>query len=237
MVGCSGTGEESQLIRSYFLASRVDDRATLGNLAMVAFDPDTDGTVSTFSVESVTEDQRRALRLRELGEELAGIQAEEQEFRELKKVYQDEHMEAIGRVIEAERADESVGRRDQEVILQRYTTEQNDYGEEVETWSDIGSEWAAIFYGRGSERRQAAMERGAQPATFQMLSNPVTRAPSGLRSMRQRTRHRGSTPDRSPSPSMANPIPPSISPSKCCPLSYLSPTLCMECTTTVPMRF
>ncbi|MAE92976.1 MAG: phage head-tail joining protein [Pelagibaca sp.] len=69
-----------------------------------------------------------------------------------------------------------IGRRDQEVILQRYTTEQNDYGEEVETWSDIGSEWAAIFYGRGSERRQAAMERGAQPATFQMLSNPVTRA-------------------------------------------------------------
>ena len=115
LVGCGGSGEERQLIRSFFLASRVDDRATLGNLAMVAFDPDTDGTVPTFSIENVTEEQRRTLRLGELGEELARIQAEEQEFRERKKVYQDEHMEAIGRVIEAERADENAGRRDQEV--------------------------------------------------------------------------------------------------------------------------
>ncbi|KZY90846.1 MULTISPECIES: head-tail adaptor protein [unclassified Erythrobacter] len=69
-----------------------------------------------------------------------------------------------------------IGRRDQRVTLQRYTTSSNDYGEEVETWGDIGTEWAAVFYGRGSERRQAAMEQGAQPATFQFLSNPVTRS-------------------------------------------------------------
>lgn len=80
-----------------------------------------------------------------------------------------------------------IGRRDQEVILQRYTTEQNDYGEEVETWSDIGSEWAAIFYGRGSERRQAAMEQGSQPANFQFLSNAQTR---GL-TLKDRIEHNG----------------------------------------------
>lgn len=69
-----------------------------------------------------------------------------------------------------------IARRDQRVTLQRYTTSTDSYGEEIATWGDIGSEWAAIYYGRGSERRQAAMEQGAQPATFQFLSNPLTRS-------------------------------------------------------------
>lgn len=68
------------------------------------------------------------------------------------------------------------GRRAQRITLQRYTAAQDDYGEEVQTWADLGDEWAAVFYGRGDERRQAAMEQGAQPATFQMLSNTTTRA-------------------------------------------------------------
>lgn len=73
------------------------------------------------------------------------------------------------------------GRRDQLVELQRAGTTQDQYGEEIQAWppdggSILGTEWAAIFYGRGDERRQAAMEQGSQAATFQMLSNPITRA-------------------------------------------------------------
>lgn len=70
----------------------------------------------------------------------------------------------------------TAGRRDQLVTLQRYTTTQDDYGEETQTWADLGDEWAAVFFGRGSERRQAAQEQATQIATFQMLSNPVTAA-------------------------------------------------------------
>lgn len=69
----------------------------------------------------------------------------------------------------------TAGRRDQLVTLQRYTTTQDDHNEEVQTWETIGTEWAAVFYGRGDERRQAAMEQGQQPATFQMLANDLTR--------------------------------------------------------------
>ena len=47
---CSGTGAERTLIRSYFLAARLNDRVTLNNIAMVAFDPREDGTVRTFSI-------------------------------------------------------------------------------------------------------------------------------------------------------------------------------------------
>lgn len=68
------------------------------------------------------------------------------------------------------------GRRDQLVTLERATTGQDAYGEEISTWGSIGQEWAAVHYGRGSERRQAAMEQGQQPATFGMLSNPITRS-------------------------------------------------------------
>lgn len=70
----------------------------------------------------------------------------------------------------------SAGPRDHLVTLSRAETTQNGYGEEIPTWGSVGTEWAAIFYGRGDERRQAAMEQGKQPATFQMLSNELTRS-------------------------------------------------------------
>lgn len=59
-------------------------------------------------------------------------------------------------------------------MLERFTTTQNDYGEEVETWAAIGQEWANISYGKGSERRQAAMEQASQPATFYVDDNTRT---------------------------------------------------------------
>lgn len=70
----------------------------------------------------------------------------------------------------------TAGKRDQLVTLHRYTATQDDYGEETQAWAPIGQEWAAIYWGRGDERRQAAMEQGAQPATFNLLSNTLTRS-------------------------------------------------------------
>lgn len=71
-----------------------------------------------------------------------------------------------------------IGRRDQLVAIERATVVQDGYGEENETWAAIGSEWAAVYYGNGSERRSAAMEQGRQPADFQMLANPLTQSVS-----------------------------------------------------------
>jgi head-tail adaptor len=78
-------------------------------------------------------------------------------------------------------------RRNQLVTLERFTSTQNDYGEEVEDWGAIGTEWAAVYYGKGSERRQAAMEQGSQPANFQFISNTQTR---GL-TLKDRIEHSG----------------------------------------------
>ncbi|MAG24952.1 hypothetical protein CMI47_05170 [Candidatus Pacearchaeota archaeon] len=82
----------------------------------------------------------------------------------------------------------TAGRRDQLVTLERYSATMNEYNEEVDfVWTPLGQEWAAVYYGKGSERRQAAMEQGSQPANFQFLSNAQTR---GL-TLKDRIEHNG----------------------------------------------
>src|SRR3546814_5319787 len=60
---------------------------------------------------------------------------------------------------------------DQKITLQRFTATQDEYGEEVQTWADLGAERAKKFQGRGDERRAAAREQGTKVATFMMHSN------------------------------------------------------------------
>jgi head-tail adaptor len=62
------------------------------------------------------------------------------------------------------------------VTFQRATASTDAYGEESLTWATLCQEFADVFYGRGDERRQAAMEQGQQPATFQVNSNANTRS-------------------------------------------------------------
>lgn len=61
------------------------------------------------------------------------------------------------------------------MTLRRASAGTDEYNEHEAAWADLGTEWAQVFYGRGDERRQAAAEQGSQAATFQMLSNELTR--------------------------------------------------------------
>lgn len=70
----------------------------------------------------------------------------------------------------------TAGRRDQLVTFERFTATENDYGEQVETWGTYAIAWAAVFYGKGDERRQAAAEQRVQSATFNVLDYAETRA-------------------------------------------------------------
>lgn len=69
----------------------------------------------------------------------------------------------------------SIGRRDTLIAIERATTVQDEYGQETEVWTELGKEWAAVFYGRGDERRQAGQEQGSQTANFNVVSNSMTR--------------------------------------------------------------
>ncbi len=137
-MACSGDSELG-IIRSFFQASRFDDRATLGNMAMVSFDPVENGIASGISVESVGEEQRRPLRMLELVEKVAQVQAEEEDFTRRKQVYQGENMEAITRVLEAEREREDVARRDEEVQV-AWTQWRNETMDQARKISEAQSE-------------------------------------------------------------------------------------------------
>lgn len=143
LAGCGGGGEEQALINSFFRASRFNDRPTLGGISMVAFSPEEDGTVGSFDVENVTEEERRPLRMRELSEALNEVRGARDEFATEMKMYQDENFDAIARVLEAERADEDVGRRDREVQEEwtRYREQQQQHSRAVsEAETALGAE-------------------------------------------------------------------------------------------------
>ena len=64
--GCGAGGPEQNNIQKFFQSSRLRDNVTLGGMALVAFNPNTDGIVEGFSVVSVSEPQVQPLHLKEL---------------------------------------------------------------------------------------------------------------------------------------------------------------------------
>lgn len=67
------------------------------------------------------------------------------------------------------------GDRDTLISFERFTSGQDEYGEQTETWGEIGTSMAKVHYGRGDERRQAAREQASKQATFNVRQNAVTR--------------------------------------------------------------
>ena len=68
------------------------------------------------------------------------------------------------------------GNRPHLVRLQQATITTGTLGGETKTWHDIGTAWAAILYGTGQERREAAQENASQAATFMFDWSPQTAA-------------------------------------------------------------
>ena len=68
------------------------------------------------------------------------------------------------------------GQQTELIELQAATATTDDHNEETQDWSYFAKEWAEVFWGRGSERRQAASEQNQQAATFRVNANSKTRA-------------------------------------------------------------
>ena len=102
VVACSQSGEQ-QLLVKYFQASRMRDNTTLTNIATVSFSPDEDGVFTGLKVVRENPEQRRTLRLKELAAEEEAARLADEEFNKKKKEYQDANLEAIDRVLKAER--------------------------------------------------------------------------------------------------------------------------------------
>jgi hypothetical protein len=112
---CGSSAPEQQILNNFFRASRVRDNTTLANLAAVSFDPRTDGVVQDFEVVSAGEEERRALQIKQLAQEEEQARQQDAEFAKKKKEYQDANLEAIERVVKAERSNATVRGKDAEV--------------------------------------------------------------------------------------------------------------------------
>ena len=142
---CGSTPPEQQVINNFFRASRVRDNSTLANLAAVSFDPRTHGTVQDFELATISEEDRRALQIKELAEAEQKAKQEDADFAKKKKVYQDANIEAIERVVKAERSGTPVAKKDAEVqaAWSKWREEQGQYQKRLsEARARLGSERA-----------------------------------------------------------------------------------------------
>lgn len=58
------------------------------------------------------------------------------------------------------------GDRDEVIRFERASITTDGFGTEISTWFTLRRAWAAVRYGTGEERRAAAVEQTALPATF-----------------------------------------------------------------------
>ena len=68
------------------------------------------------------------------------------------------------------------GPRNRRLVFQRKTVIIDDYGGEIETWTDYAIIWGGVVWGTGAERREAAQLSASQPATFRVLADSDTLA-------------------------------------------------------------
>jgi hypothetical protein len=108
-------GSEQALVGQFFSASRLRDNTSLDNLATVMFDPRTQGTVTSFTVQTVAPEQRSQLPLKALAKAQDDARAEDAAFTKRKEEYQNANLEAIQRVLKAERENTKLAAKDAEV--------------------------------------------------------------------------------------------------------------------------
>ena len=103
LIGCSSTPEQP-ILQQFFTASRLRDNTTLAGFAAASFEPGTDGIITTFSITNVSPEQPKPLVLKSLAKAAEEAKAADAEFTKRKEAYQSENLDAIKRVLAAERA-------------------------------------------------------------------------------------------------------------------------------------
>lgn len=98
---CSGYSAEKQILNKYFQANKLRDQSTVGNVATVEFNPQTDGAVQSFTITGVSEERRKNLNIRQYAEEFKKAKDEYDVISKDVNKYQKENAEEIDRVTRA----------------------------------------------------------------------------------------------------------------------------------------
>jgi hypothetical protein len=133
-VACGGS-DEKQLLSKFFNASRMRDNTTLGNIATVQFSPTEDGIVQSFDIAKAAPEQKRTLQLKQLKAAEEAARKDDEELNKKKKEYQDTNLDAIERVLAAERTGAKLKGKDLEVQA-AWTKWRNDVAEHSKTLAE-----------------------------------------------------------------------------------------------------
>ena len=184
VAACGSKPPEQQVLNNFFRAARTRDNATLANLAAVSFDPRTEGTVQSFEIASVGEEQRRQLQIKQLVDEEAKARAADADFAKKKKEYQDANIEAIERVVKAERSGATVRGKDAEVqaAWTKWRDEQGQYQKKLsEARSKLANERALAVNSLTTPGRPDVdvSNMDVELVTKQVTVNAQVREPNG----------------------------------------------------------
>jgi hypothetical protein len=101
LVGCSRPPEQ-QLLTQFFRAAKARDNATTSMMSAVTINPREQGTVESFSINSIGPEQRAPLNFKALLDAEAKARAEETEFLKTKVEYQNANIKVINEVLKLE---------------------------------------------------------------------------------------------------------------------------------------
>lgn len=157
LAACSGRPEQP-ILNQFFTASRLRDRTSLDNFALVMFDPRTDGTVNGFSIVSVSPESRRPLNIKALVQANDEAEAAADEFNRRRYAYQSENIDAIRRVIKAEESHETLKGKDADVQAD---------------WTKLRDEGAAVDKRLDEAKERLKAETGAASLSVYSPANPI----------------------------------------------------------------
>lgn len=102
LAACSG-GSEQPVLTQYFTASRLRDNTTLAGFSTVAFEPNTNGIITSFKITNVSPEQRKPLPLKALAQAQEQAKAEDAAYSKRKEEFVAQDGEAVERVAKAGR--------------------------------------------------------------------------------------------------------------------------------------
>jgi hypothetical protein len=106
VISCSRPPEQ-QFLSQFFRAAKGRDNTTVGRMSAVEIDPRTQGSVESFSIESISPETRTPLTFKPLFEAEAKAKQEERAFLDTKIAYQTANLKAIEEVLKIEQTNPS----------------------------------------------------------------------------------------------------------------------------------
>jgi len=159
VIGCSRPPEQ-QFLTQFFRAAKARDNTTVGRMSAVTIDPREQGSVESFSIESVGAETRTPLTFKPLFEAEDKAKQEERAFLDTKVAYQNANIKAIEEVLKIEQTNPSP----------KYTPAQQKTMDEWNKWREgiaahakaTAAATAAIK--RGTGVAEASLTQPGQPA-------------------------------------------------------------------------